>query len=1082
MTLSPRGAAIRGDDYQHVIGWLKMCEMLAGVLQIASVSVEDRSGGAFDDVVVRFASGRVVYIQATSSVRGDKAIDWDYLSTSRPQGKSRLQRWYRTYTEKSEAGEPFSLEFWTPRGFDPDNPILGSLRDLKHEMIETEEMVSAGAETRVGKERDKWARHLGIDIKELVAFLRVVRWKNPGSEPDLRGHVARLMKLAGLQADRGAVTRGVGIVRRCVTDALGKQTRESVARLAYEEGLAPPPTSTETASADRLPASCRDLLVLLTDEPETANRVVELLSERSSRLPGVLESLADSPPQWLQEAGYLPWEALGLFLEAHRLPGSWVMWQRAIHSGSPRGDLYRIREAIVATIEGNGIRARRLLAEVAEDHPLLGAALARVSGKASDVVAEITASEAQNSNDPGLALRATETLIWAYRHMGELEAAISTTKNAYLRFPDRAALLMIQAELSIELVESCKLRATRRHELLESAADVAIKARDLFREWDGPSGDAVALAASALLALGNQRRVLVVARPHPQGEATPEEAAHGAVVECTARALLILGRHSEIDELHIDNVNPSGKKLLLALQAANRGDANAASLMRAAVEQAESFDRLPALLGLANFGETNEDALAILAENQPEAVDLVRAVVAYNSGDPDQAFSLLEPYRGKSAWHVDILASFKREIGLKIDAYETLKESADALEEPFLLQEAVNILIELEDYAGVEMVASAALGGYLPRSVEMHLRGALMVAAQGLKNWPKLETYGRSFARHFPDHSDGPWQVAQALHLQGSNREAWGYMIEHGLTPGNDQEALLEIAMYNSLKSPVDGVERMLRTASHFFDSEKVAGEALLALRVCKEGQQPLTDDQKTQVSEIQTQFLQAYPNSSVLWQVEYSSMEDLRRALDDMAKERGDSNDDLQLLTNQVWQGQMPYGILGFYHESPYAEMLLTLPGGHLTAISIDADERQREREAARAALRSGVVAVDTSVAALAIHAELDISTLSEGIGRVLIADELLFDAKHALDKTVNLPRMSGRYSLVLDEVVYSEVEEDEHARKVDNASRLVEILSQWQRTPSIQIRPEGHPQDECLKPWARTVHCGATTSQRDD
>ena len=115
--------------------------------------------------------------------------------------------------------------------------------------------------------------------------------------------------------------------------------QESVARLAYEEGLVPPLTPRETpASADILPASCRELLVLLKKEsPETANRVVELLSERSSRLPGVLKSLADSPPPWLQEAGFLPLEILGIFLEAHRLPGSWVMRQNAIGLGSPRG-------------------------------------------------------------------------------------------------------------------------------------------------------------------------------------------------------------------------------------------------------------------------------------------------------------------------------------------------------------------------------------------------------------------------------------------------------------------------------------------------------------------------------------------------------------------------------------------------------------------------------------------------------------------------------------------------------------------------------------------------------------------------
>ena len=40
-----------------------------------------------------------------------------------------------------------------------------------------------------------------------------------------------------------------------------------------------------------------------------------------------------------------------------------------------------------------------------------------------------------------------------------------------------------------------------------------------------------------------------------------------------------------------------------------------------------------------------------------------------------------------------------------------------------------------------------------------------------------------------------------------------------------------------------------------------------------------------------------------------------------------------------------------------------------------------------------------------------------------------------------------------------------------MNNARRLAEMLSQWQKTPSIRIRPEGHPQDECLEPWDSSI-----------
>ena len=44
MTLTPRAAAIRGDDYQHAIGWFWACEMLRDP-DIETVTIEDPAGG-----------------------------------------------------------------------------------------------------------------------------------------------------------------------------------------------------------------------------------------------------------------------------------------------------------------------------------------------------------------------------------------------------------------------------------------------------------------------------------------------------------------------------------------------------------------------------------------------------------------------------------------------------------------------------------------------------------------------------------------------------------------------------------------------------------------------------------------------------------------------------------------------------------------------------------------------------------------------------------------------------------------------------------------------------------------------------
>ena len=85
------------------------------------------------------------------------------------------------------------------------------------------------------------------------------------------------------------------------------------------------------------------------------------------------------------------------------------------------------------------------------------------------------------------------------------------------------------------------------------------------------------------------------------------------VVESLAHALLSLGRVEELDRLDLEHVGSAEGTLIRALQARDRGDADALDLMRVALASAEDGrSRLMALEGLAMFGEVDEVALASL--------------------------------------------------------------------------------------------------------------------------------------------------------------------------------------------------------------------------------------------------------------------------------------------------------------------------------------------------------------------------------------------------------------------------------------------------------------------------------------
>lgn len=237
MSLPSRAAAIRGDDYQHAIGWYWACEMLVDA-EIVSVSIEDQSGGSFDDVVIRRRSGADTYIQVKSSNYGNTIVDLEWLTTpATARGRSPLQHFFDTYSDLVGSGTDFGLEFWTNRGFDHRSQLFGKLLDRKFDTIDTVRFLSASDRTKIGKERKALTDHLGVSADKLAEFLDLVRWKTTGAEGEWRRQSAPLMRLAGLRSDPQAVDIGVSIVRSWVTDGAGPQSTEDVRATAAAHDL-----------------------------------------------------------------------------------------------------------------------------------------------------------------------------------------------------------------------------------------------------------------------------------------------------------------------------------------------------------------------------------------------------------------------------------------------------------------------------------------------------------------------------------------------------------------------------------------------------------------------------------------------------------------------------------------------------------------------------------------------------------------------------------------------------------------------------------------------------------------------------
>jgi hypothetical protein len=237
MSLPPRAAAIRGDDYQHAVGWVAACEALCDP-DVQSVSIEDAHGGHFDDVVTRRRSGPDVFIQVKSSNSGNVVVDSTWLLTpASAAGRSPLQHFHATWTSLTAAGRPFELILLTNRAIDHQDPILGGLRDLITNRVRADDLQARTAASNAGKERRQWAVHLGVAEEELLAFLAQVTWRHADSEPDWDERARLLMRQAGLRTDNEAITTGKALVRSWVTTGAGAQTRDDIRRQVADRNL-----------------------------------------------------------------------------------------------------------------------------------------------------------------------------------------------------------------------------------------------------------------------------------------------------------------------------------------------------------------------------------------------------------------------------------------------------------------------------------------------------------------------------------------------------------------------------------------------------------------------------------------------------------------------------------------------------------------------------------------------------------------------------------------------------------------------------------------------------------------------------
>jgi len=222
MTLSASGARIQGDDYQHLFAWYHALRLLNPNEGVTAIEIEADGAGNVDDVVVRRAKGADEYYQVKYSVDGQNPITnaW-WLERPNGKGTSILQKFWASWKEIKDKGEPPRMGLFTNRAVDVGDPIL-KLRDGRNGRL----MPRLGAETaslETRKRRTEWAKHLGVSEAEMLSMfehLDLLTEQGPWSM--LLTSTADRMAALGLKSDKFAVEQGWVAAHTWVTQGLRK--------------------------------------------------------------------------------------------------------------------------------------------------------------------------------------------------------------------------------------------------------------------------------------------------------------------------------------------------------------------------------------------------------------------------------------------------------------------------------------------------------------------------------------------------------------------------------------------------------------------------------------------------------------------------------------------------------------------------------------------------------------------------------------------------------------------------------------------------------------------------------------------
>ena len=828
-----------------------------------------------------------------------------------------------------------------------------------------------------------------------------------------------------------------------------------------------------TEMAVSLPPPCMDAVQSLRkNDASLADRVQTLLSEPSSHDGSALKRLLADSDCWLHEVSYQVWEILGDFISAHNLDDAFKFYEVAISKGSPRKNLYYL-EAVLEAAEANELaRALTLLDKTSVDDPLADVVRAILNDDNASALKILDESGLERSHDLAISRMACRLRAGTLMSCDDEREVFKTIQTINENFPAYSFGHLMYARYLMHRAQESMSDDTQLRRHLELASKHALTARDAIRRWGGPSENAVEVAVSCHHMLGDAERVCALASLEAEGgQATAREASSPGVRRELAMALASLGRFQAFSTLSLDGISPFYQHLFRALEAASDDDPDATELLHVALNHAEDdVEKSMTISGLATRGEPVDAELQDLGL-LPEHKSLLKGISALRRNDCELALQCLEPWRLSSIEHVHWYGQALMADGRVDDAVMHYENAANTINAPDVYCEAVRCHLDVKNLASAEQLALRALALPLTEGAELRLRGSLIECVANLHDWRTMENYAKAAVNKFGLQPAIVWALIIALYNQGKHDEAWQLLDSTEVEPADEIQLRHEIALRSKYDATPQAIERLLQIALQNTDNEIVYGAALMALSSSQLDVEP-SQNQGIEHQRLMQRFIELYPDSDVFRVLSASTPEELvelmRAQMEPGALERA-------ALVDAVALGHLPQGMLRQIRELPYAEILATNAAGTLTAVDIDAYQREQERAAVREAL-GGAVVIDTSSALVWFRHLRPDPDIANRFREILFPDELDADLRWA-DQFLR-ERIAGTvgYDPHAQRMFIHEIDHADTERKQDEIHALIKFASKFNIQPSATVQAfEGTVDSDGLKPWDASLRLAA-------